>query len=165
MTICIALICNNNSNVVLATDSMITNEGLSIEFEHPTRKMTTLSDCCAALTAGDALAHTELFNMVIDEIHKLRSPQVVEVVEKVKQCYKIIRDKGIRENILNPRGFQDIGEFYRAQRELIPDVALSIQVEIERYDYGLEILVVAQVREKQVFMVLKTLEHPVVLMQ
>jgi len=141
MTICIALICNNGLNAVLATDSMITNEGLSIEFEHPTRKMTTLSDCCAALTAGDALAHTELFNMVVDEIHQLKSPQVSEIVEKVKHCYKTIRDKEIREKILNPRGFQHIGEFYRVQRELIPDVALTIQAQMEQYDYGLDILV------------------------
>lgn len=141
MTICIALICNNGSNAVLVTDSMITNVGLSIEFEHPTKKMTTLSQCCAALTAGDALADTELFNMVHEEIHKLKSPLTFEVVDKIKDCYQKIRDRGIREQILNPRGIKDIGEFYQTQRHMLPDVALTIQAQIEQYDYGLEIIV------------------------
>ena len=43
MTICIAAICEQGSALVLGTDSMITNEGLSIEFEHPGKKMTPLS--------------------------------------------------------------------------------------------------------------------------
>lgn len=85
MTICIALICNNGSNAVLVTDSMITNVGLSIEFEHPTKKMTTLSQCCAALTAGDALADTELFNMVHQEIHNLCIVYDKEIVELAKE--------------------------------------------------------------------------------
>ncbi|MEE9355563.1 MAG: hypothetical protein V3U75_08235 [Methylococcaceae bacterium] len=62
MTICIAGICENGLSLILASDAMLTNEGLSIEFEHPTKKMTCLSDCCIALTAGDALAYTEVFN-------------------------------------------------------------------------------------------------------
>lgn len=40
MTVCIAAICNGGSDIILATDTMITSEGLSIEFEHPTKKMT-----------------------------------------------------------------------------------------------------------------------------
>jgi len=141
VTICIALICNNGSNAVLVTDSMITNVGLSIEFEHPTKKMTTLSQCCAAMTAGDALADTELFNMVHQEIHNLKSPLTAEVVEKIKDCYQKIRDREIREQILNPRGIKDIGEFYQMQKHLLPDLAFTIQAQIEQYDYGLEIIV------------------------
>jgi len=141
MTICIAAICEQGSALVLATDSMITNEGLSIEFEHPGKKMTPLSDTCIALTAGDALAHTELFNMVQEEITKLRTPSVIEVVSKIKECYQNIRKREIREKILNPRGFKDFDDFYQAQRVLHPDIAINIQSEIERYDYGLHILI------------------------
>lgn len=36
MTICIAAICEQGSSLILTTDSMITNEGLLIQFEHPT---------------------------------------------------------------------------------------------------------------------------------
>ncbi|MCK4385992.1 MAG: hypothetical protein KAW52_06985 [candidate division Zixibacteria bacterium] len=141
MTICIGAICEQSSSLILATDSMLTNEGLSIQFEHPTKKMTSLSDSCIALTAGDALAHTELFNMVQDEITKLKAPSVLEIVDKIKECYQRIREKEIKEKILIPKGFNDFKDFYEAQRVLIPDVALTIQSQIERYDYGLEILV------------------------
>lgn len=141
MTICIAAICNHGSDLILATDSMITSEGLSIEFEHPTKKMTHLSHRCIALTAGDALAHTELFTMVQAEIMQLKEPSVVRVVSKIKECYQSIRETEIKEKFLNPRGFKDFDDFYEKQRNLIPDVALGIQNQIDRYDYGLDILV------------------------
>lgn len=141
MTICIAAICEKGSSLILATDSMVTNEGLSIQFEHPTKKMTPLSDSCIALTAGDALAHTELFNMVQGEITKLKAPSVPEVVSKIKECYQRIRKSEIKEKLLSPRGFNDFEDFYQAQRVLIPDIALTIQNQIDRYEYGLEILV------------------------
>jgi len=141
MTICIAAICEKGSSLVLATDSMITNEGLSIQFEHPTKKMTSLSDSCIALTAGDALAHTELFNMVQGEITKLKAPLILEIVSKIKECYQRIRKSEIMGKILIPRGFNNFEDFYKAQRVLIPDIALTIQNQIDRYEYGLEILV------------------------
>lgn len=141
MTICIAAICKQASSLILATDSMLTNAGLAIQFEHPTKKMACLSDSCIALTAGDALAHTELFNMVQAEVTKLKAPSVLEIVSKIKECYQDVREREIREQILNPRGFKDFKDFYEAQRALVPDIALTIQSQIDRYDYGLEILV------------------------
>jgi len=140
MTICIAAICEQGSSLILASDTMLTNEWLSIEFEHPTRKMTRLSDSCIALTAGDALAYTELFNEVQKEITKLKAPSVLEIVNKIKECYQHIRKREIEERILNPRGFNDLKDFYEIQRGLVQDVALTIQSQIDRYDYGLEIL-------------------------
>lgn len=141
MTICMGAICEQGSSLVLATDSMITNEALSVEFEHPTKKMTRLSDSCIALTAGDALAHTELFNMVEGKITKLKAPSVVEIVDNIKECYQHIRKNEIKEKLLRPRGFDGFKDFYSAQKALVPDIALSIQSQIERYDYGLKILV------------------------
>lgn len=142
MTICIGIICKDNSSLILAADSMLTNRVLSIQFEHATKKMTCLSDNCVALTAGDALAHTELFNKVQKEIGRLKSPSTTEIVDKIKECYQISRKQEIMERILIPRGFNDFGEFYEAQRTLIPDIAMSIQNEIDRYEFGLDIIVV-----------------------
>ena len=141
MTVCIAAICDKNKTLVLASDSMLTNQGLSIQFEHPTRKMTPLSESCIALTAGDALAHTELFNAVLGQVAKLKTPSVDEMVIRIKTCYKNIRQREIEENVLHPRGFGSFKEFYEAQRVLVPDIAMSIQNDIERYDYGLQIVV------------------------
>jgi hypothetical protein len=141
MTICISALCEKGSQVVLATDSMITNQALSIEFEHPTKKTTLLSECCAALTAGDALAHTELFNRVYGKISQLRSPSTSTIVETIKDCYRFLRAREIKENILNPNGFGDFPDFYEAQRHILSDIAFSIQSRIEQYDYGLDIIV------------------------
>ncbi|MCK4653489.1 MAG: hypothetical protein KAU01_03495 [Candidatus Cloacimonetes bacterium] len=144
MTICIAAICDNGSNLILSTDSMITNPGLSIQFEQPIRKMQSLSEKCFALTAGDALAHTELFNKVKDEIAKLKSPSVPEVVEKVKKCYQLIRKDKINEIILNPKGFRDFHDFYQTQRMMSQENMMMINHEIDEYRYGLEIIVAGE---------------------
>ena len=127
--------------MILATDAMLTNEGLSIQFEQPAKKMTRLSETCVALTAGDALAYTEVFSAVEAEIAKLKAPSVLDVVRKVKQCYQEIRRREIEERLLKPRGFGGFKDFYEAQRALVPDIALAIQSDIERYDYGLQILI------------------------
>jgi len=140
-TICIAAICNEGSSLVLATDSMVTNEGLSIQFEHPTRKMTHLSDSCVALTAGDALAHTELFDLVQTKIAALKAPSIVEIVSEIKGCYQSLREQEMKERILIPRGFDGFKQFYEAQRILIPELVFGIQKQIDDYDYGLDIIV------------------------
>lgn len=141
VTICIAAICEDGSTLVTASDRAVTSSSISIEFEHPAKKMTCLSDSCVALTAGDALAYTELFNRVYREIADHRTPSVNEVVSKIKECYQERRKEEIIENFLIPRGFKDFASFYQAQQHLLPDLALTIQTQIERYNYGLQILV------------------------
>jgi 20S proteasome alpha/beta subunit len=140
MTICVAAVCENGSTLVLAADRAVTSS-ISIEFEHPGKKMIRLSDSCITLTAGDALAHTELFDMVNEEITKHRAPSVNEVVSKIKECYQKRRKQEVIENFLIPRGFSNFGDFYQAQKHMLPDLALTIQTQIERYTYGLQILV------------------------
>ena len=141
MTICLAVTCENSSNVVLAADTMVTNDALSIEFEHPGKKITRLSETCVALTAGDALAYTEMFNAVQQEICRLRDSTVAEIVETIKTCFQRIRRKEIVERILQPRGFPSFEAFYENQRHLIGEVAYGIQGAIDGYDYGLQIIV------------------------
>ncbi len=141
MTICIAAICQKGSSLIMASDTMITNEGLSIQFEHTTPKMTHLSDKCLALTAGDALAHTELFNMVNGEITRIKAPSIFDIIDTIKGCYQNIRKREICERILNPKGFKDFTDFYKAQNVLVPEIAMSIQHQIDTYEYGLEILI------------------------
>src|SRR5260370_30252024 len=141
MTICIAATCESASGLVLASDTMITNEFLSINFEHQGRKMTALSGSCIALTAGDALAYTELFNQVELQISRLKDCSVMEIVEAIKKCYQEIRRQEISEKVLVPRGFEDLMEFHKAQHHLHPEIVLTVQHEIDRYDYGLQILV------------------------
>lgn len=141
MTICISAICENGTALVLAADSMITSPALSIQFEHAAKKMTRLSDRCIALTAGDALAHTELFNAVQWEVSNLKSPSIPAIVSMVKECYHKIREREIVERILAPRGFDSLEAFYSAHRVLLQELTFGIQAEIDSYNYGLDILV------------------------
>jgi len=141
MTICLATICDNGNYVVLVSDAMITGEHLSIKFEHKRPKITKLAANCAVATAGDALADAELFDAVKQRIDQLKTPRIQEIVECIKMCYIELRQKEIRERILIPRGINDIETFYQMQQDLIREVALTIQSEIESYEYGLEILV------------------------
>ena len=140
MTICIGAICQEPKCVVMASDAMITSEHLSIEFEHTASKLERLSSNCVVATAGDALAYTELFNLAIREIDRLKSPSIEDLVAKVKECYKSIRKRQLIERILEPRGFESLEKYYEAQRMLHPDVALSIMSQIDSYDYDLQLL-------------------------
>lgn len=140
VTICISTICDQEKKLILASDSMLTNEGLSIEFEQPTRKMTELSQSCIALTSGDALAYTELFNSVRLKIDKLKKPSIDEIVEVVKDCYQEIRAREITERILIPRGIYGFKKFIEAQQLMLPEITMKLQQQIDKYDYGLSIL-------------------------
>ncbi|KKK69331.1 hypothetical protein LCGC14_2935110, partial [marine sediment metagenome] len=141
MTVCIAAICEEGTSAVLASDTMVTNRMIPIEFEHPSKKMTPLADNCLALTAGDALAHSELFAMVRSEVHRFKDPTVEHVVSVIKKCYQSVRQQEIRERLLLPRGIVDLARFYKIQRALLPEIAAGIQTQIDEYDYGLEIIV------------------------
>ena len=96
MTVCIAAICEDGTHVILATDTMVTNPGIPIEFEHPSQKMATLSENCVALTAGDALAHSELFARVRTHVNQFKEPSVNQVVDTIKECYQDVRKMELR---------------------------------------------------------------------
>ena len=140
MTICISAICDQGKKIILASDSMLTNRGLAIEFEQPTRKMTELSQGCIALTAGDALAHTEMFGAVQQDIETLKKPSIYAIVKAVKECYQDIRKRDIVEGILIPIGYHSFQEFVKAQQIMLPEIAMKIQHDIDIYQYGLSIL-------------------------
>jgi 20S proteasome alpha/beta subunit len=141
MTICLATICNEGKYVIVMSDAMITGEHLSIEFEHKRPKITILANNCAVATAGDALAHTELFEAVKEEIDKLKKPKITEVVKCIKNCFVELRQRQIKERILNPRGIRRIEDFYQMQQTLAREVILTLQNTIDKYEFGLDVLV------------------------
>lgn len=141
MTICIGVICDSSSRVIMASDSMLTSDNLSIQFEHKTPKLIKLSNNCVAATAGDALGHTELFALLGDEINSLKLPTINEIVEKTKQCYKKLRKNQIVERILEPRGFNSFESFYECHRMLHPDIVMTIMQEIDKHNYGVFLLI------------------------
>lgn len=140
MTVCIAAICDDGESLVLASDCMVTSPSLLLNFEHNCKKMSQLAGCIA-LTAGDALAYSELFGMANKEIEKLKSPSVEEVVVKLKECYQTIRMIEIEERILIPSGFKNIHHFHERQNILLKEIVVGLQKRIETYDHGLSIII------------------------
>jgi 20S proteasome alpha/beta subunit len=142
MTVCIGVLCDNRKSVILVADRMITS-GLDIQFEHPvTNKVTSLSTNCLALTSGNAFAHTELFDDVSGQTVNTVSTSVESFVELIKQTYHKLRQKQIVERHLMPRGFASFDQFYRAQAAGLSDsVAVTVFGDIERFNYGLSILI------------------------
>ena len=87
MTICLALICENQNSVVAVADRMVSVEFLSLEFEQQTRKIDQIGRSFAALTSGDALGHTEIIREATEEISKLSTPSVLEVASEVEDRF------------------------------------------------------------------------------
>jgi ATP-dependent protease HslVU (ClpYQ) peptidase subunit len=151
MTVCIAARCNRGRGVVVASDTMVTNPGIPIEFEHKESKISLLSSTCVAMTAGNALAYTELFGVVRNDLAELREPSIRQIVEAIKERYKDLRQKLIREQVLCPRGLSDLDHFHKIQCHLNPEFVFGVQGNIDRYDYGLEIILAGGVGETQIY--------------
>lgn len=49
MTICIGSLCDGGKSVVFAADRMVTAGYLSLEFEHPERKIEKIKDFCVVI--------------------------------------------------------------------------------------------------------------------
>src|SRR3989442_2698918 len=105
MTICLAVICDKGERVIMASDSMLTSSGLSIEFEHRKPKLMAVSNNCVMATAGDALVHTELHEATCESVEALKNPTVGQIVDCVKKAYTDLRRQKIVETILTPKGF------------------------------------------------------------
>lgn len=142
MTICLATICDEGKQVILMSDTMITEDGhLSIEFEHKRPKIIKLADNCAVATAGDALVHTELFEAVSTDVDKLKEPKISGIVENIVNCFADLRLRKIQEQFIKRRGIPDIETFYRMQQSMMPDIALMVQNDIDGYGVDLDVLV------------------------
>jgi hypothetical protein len=139
MTICVGAICDGGKKVIVAADRMITAEHLSVQFESEEGKIIQLSDKCVAMTAGDALVRTEIFN---DAQSKINSgiTTVSQIVETIKEAFVTERKKRFEERVLRPRGIT-LEDFYGgAQRTLDPSIIMRLDKELEGAELGLEVL-------------------------
>lgn len=140
MTICIIAMCENKSKIIVASDRMITI-GSIIEFEHRDSKIEKLSNNCVAVTAGNALAHTDLFKNVKPIIASHTSLSISDIVQKLKNIFIEQRKKKVEELFLKSRGF-NIDDFYiDLIRSVPPEIGIPLDNQIEHYDFSLEIIV------------------------
>lgn len=142
MTICIATLCQGGRAVVVASDRMITAEFLAAQFEHPNAKIDLLVPTCVGLTAGDALAHKQLFRATKTAISQLREPSVEHIADRITDEFRRLRTEMIENLLLRPRGLTLV-EFYREGliRGLPPELAMMLDDRIQNTEYPLEVIV------------------------
>ena len=139
MTICIASICQNKY-AIIASDRMITVSLPNIEFERRVAKILELSKSCVVVTAGSALAHTELFRNTKTEIEKEQIKPISGIVEITKESYRKEREKKIEEEITKPIGLS-LEDYYARQRAMAPELTGGIFQKIAEYDYYLWLII------------------------
>lgn len=140
MTICIAAKCNNNASIVAASDKLLTIRGL-IEFDHPSSKIEKLTKDCCVMTAGNALATTELFEDIKEEISEYRDITIRDIARITKEKYILHRSREIRELYLATRNINSIDKFYERIMSLPPNIGMYLDDKIENYDFDLEVLI------------------------
>ena len=139
MTICIGAICENRSKGVIASDRMVTERMLSVEFEHDEPKFEILSNNCIALTAGEALPPTELFRAVKLQIQE--SSKIKDMAEAVAETFRNFKRKRIENLVLKQRNLT-FDSFLEKQKMLLPEIVIRIDNQIATAKMNLFILLV-----------------------
>jgi len=107
-------------------------------------KVEELTDTCVALTAGNALAHTELFRAVKIELMQHTEPATSQVAEIIAQQYMERRRRAAEAQILLPRGVSLL-EFYKEDNSLVRqwpvELVIGVDNAIHQADYNLELIV------------------------
>src|SRR5216683_1830246 len=112
MTICIAVVCDNGSRVVVAADRMFTaSPPLNLEFETEERKIENLAKSCVALTSGSAGFATEVLNEARAKLAGSQIPLIADVAELINGAYTNVRAKKAAETIVTPALGSDFSDF------------------------------------------------------
>lgn len=138
MTICIAALCEKNKRAIVAADRMIT--AVDTEFEQETIKIEKLCGNCAAVTAGSALAHTEIIKNVTEEFSGQPAPLIENVVACLKHHFVQLRLKRAEEESFKPLGLTVQG-FLKTQKELEDTVVMRLTRSLEDARLKLRVLV------------------------
>ena len=141
MTICLALVCDDGKSVVAVADRMVSVETLSLQFEQGTRKIERLGAKFAALTAGDALAQTDLLRDASSAISQLSGPSVREVAEGVAGIFTSHR-QALAEKLVLRRVGMDYEAFLKQQQKLLPEFTAELWAAYQEILLGVQLLVV-----------------------
>ncbi len=140
MTICLALLCDDQKKVVAVADRMVSVDYLSLQFEQHTRKVDLISQKFAVLTAGDALGHTEIIRGASLEISQLSQPSVFDVASSVEAHFIRCRQR-LAENTVLRRVGLDYTTFLEHQRSLSTELVSALMSEYQGVTLGVELLI------------------------
>jgi hypothetical protein len=122
MTICIAALCDEGKGCVIAADREITDQALSLEFEHRESKIDLLSKKCVVMSSGDALLPAEIIAKTRLVIPVEEEVMILSLAEKLRDTYIAVHLERAESVILKPRGFnfQEFKE--KGAQQLLPQV-------------------------------------------
>lgn len=138
MTICIGGICCSQNgfakNAIAVADRMITAG--DTEFEQLAfSKIEKLTENCVAVTAGSALAHTELFKATRAKFAGTPRPPIIDLVQEMKNNYVRLRTLRAEERHFKPLGLT-VASFLQNQRSLDSTLVLRLSHQLEEATYG-----------------------------
>ena len=140
MTICLALVCENQKSIVAVADRMVSVEFLYLEFEQQTRKIDQIGGTFVALTSGDALGHTNIIREATEEISKMSQPTVLEVASEVEERFIQHRQSLAEKSVLRRVGL-DYTTFLQQQSNLTPELISALMSEYQAVELEIEVLV------------------------
>lgn len=138
MTVCIVGICDSKNGIakkaIAIADRMITAG--DTEFEQAAfSKVVKLTENCVAVTAGSALAHTELFNTTKIKFSGTPRPPIEEVIQELKDNFVKLRTIRAEEKYFKPLGLT-VSNFIKNQRMLDSSLVLRLSRQLEEAKYG-----------------------------
>ncbi len=144
MTVCIGLLCDDKKAAVAVADRMITDDYLSVGFEHGECKIIKLSKNCLAMCAGYTPIISEILAPII-EGHIDESVPVLKLASKVAESYSKVRKEKINGLYFKPRGL-DINTYHSSRVNV--NLLRELDTVVEDFEFpemdsdaGLEILV------------------------
>jgi|SRR6267143_1710110 len=119
MTVCIAAICENGKNLVVAADRMFTMQApLNLEFEPPISKVERLTPNCVVLEAGNSLSAQEVTNRTRSKLAAGAPAPTNMIAGHLKSEYETFRDEAIEENLIRAAARMTVSrELLRANGE------------------------------------------------
>lgn len=114
MTICIAAICKDGKNIVVAADRMFTSPPpVSVEFESDVSKIEWFAKGIVVLPAGNTAVVTEILDAARAELAGNTTPSVTQAAEAIHRGYERVRLTKAEEQSALPMVGAD---FYNARR-------------------------------------------------
>lgn len=142
MTVIIAAICEEGEAIVFASDKMITDDYVPVEYESPEMKIDQIGRTCVALTAGNALIPTEIISKVKEKYEHKEDYKMSEIVAEIKREYVAVRKTKVEDRYLRPLGF-DLEKFYGSvvQDSLDKDILRDTHDDIVNFELKVDIIV------------------------
>lgn len=138
MTVCLGILCDEASKVVVAADRMVT--GGDVEFEQDVVKIHGCAHSCVVLSAGSALRQVDLIRGARAKVGQQREPSVADVVEALKERFVETRRERAEDRYLKPLGMS-LAEFIAHQGRLPESQVLRLTRNIETEELDLELII------------------------